>query len=394
MMKAKNSLAALAAAAAVLPGQADPVPTDTAMSYRFSQYQEADIPESRTFSDETARYSIDVHQFAYRRPLNGNWYLRSELQYETMSGASPMQTYKNGDGQSVVLMSGASIDETRIDLKLSPKRYFDGSGRGGIDGTLGGTFALSTENDYDSIAVGTDGSLNLFDKHTTLLGSVSVSYDMLAPTDAFLSEARTEADGRVKRSFSLYEAISQVINKDTVLQVGGGFTRWSGYLSDPYKFEDRRPGERTQYLLDTRLRHYYPVLAGAAVHLDYRYVSDSWGIHSNTLDLAWAQKLRTGVVGIFLTPSLRYYRQTQAEFYNINASSDATYSSSDYRLSSYGAVTVGLEARFVYRSWQVSLDWQQYMSSEDMMMLQVPEDESPALVDYSIISLGIEYRRE
>ena len=138
-----NSLAALAAAAAPLAGQAEPVPTEQAVSYRFSQYQEADIPESRTFSDETTRYSIDIHQLGYRRPLAGQWYLNSELQYETMSGASPMQTYKNSEGQSAVLMSGASIDESRIDLKLAPTRYFEDT----VDGTLGGLLAISTENE-------------------------------------------------------------------------------------------------------------------------------------------------------------------------------------------------------------------------------------------------------
>jgi len=394
MMKAKNSLAALAAVAAAMPVNADPVPTEKAISYRHSEYQEGDIPENRTFSEVVERYNIEVHQIGYRTPLSGDWYLRSEMQYETMTGASPMQTYQNSEGQSVVLMSGASIEEQRFDLKLSPTRYFDGSGRLGADGTLGATLALSTENDYDSVAIGTDATLSLFDKHTTLLGSLSVSYDMLSPTDPFLSESREEADGRVKRSFSLYEGVSQIINKRTVLQVGGGYTRLTGYLSDPYKFEDRRPGERTQFLIDSRLRRHYKVFAGAALHLDYRYVSDSWGIHSNTFDIAWAQKMSAGGLDIFLTPSVRYYRQTQASFYSVQASDNDMFTSSDYRLSSYGAVSAGLEARFVYRGFQLSVDWQQYSSSEDMMLLQVPEDEAPALVNYSILSVGIEYRRE
>jgi len=383
-----NSLAALAAAAAPLAGQAEPVPTEQAISYRYSQYQESDLPESRTFSDETGRYSIDIHQVGVRRPLAGQWYLTSELQYETMSGASPMQTYENSQEQSVVLMSGASIDESRYDLKIAPTRYFDDK----VDGSLGGLLAISTENDYDSVAIGTEGTLNLLDKHTTLLGSVTLSYDVLAPTDAFLSAARRDADGRVKRSFSLYEAVSQIINKDMVLQVGAGFTRLSGYLSDPYKLDDRRPGERSQYLADARLRHYFPVWAGAALHLDYRFYTDSWGVYSNTVETRWAQALNAGRVKFHLTPSLRYYRQTQASFYRITPAAEGEYSSSDYRLSSYGAVNAGLEARAAYGRWEVSFDWQQYVSSEDMMLLQVPDEEAPALVDYSIVSVGLEYR--
>src|SRR5690606_33210024 len=98
-----NSLAALAAAAA-MPVQGESAPTEQVLAYRYSQYQEADAPRERTFTPVTERYSIDVHQFRYARPLADDWYLNSEFQYETLSGASPMQTYENAQGQSVLLM--------------------------------------------------------------------------------------------------------------------------------------------------------------------------------------------------------------------------------------------------------------------------------------------------
>jgi hypothetical protein len=383
-----NSLAALAAAAA-LPVHAESAPTESAISYRFSQYQESDLPEERTFSETTERYAIDVHQVGYRRPLAGDWYLRSELQYETMSGASPMQTYQNAEGQSVVLMSGASIDESRVDLKLAPTRYFSGK----VDGSLGANLAMSFENDYQSVAVGADGTLNILDNHTTLLGSVSLSRDALAPTDAFLSAEREAADGRMKRSFSVYQAVSQVIDQNNVIQVGGGFTRLSGYLSDPYKFEDNRPNERSQYTITAQYRRYMPVRSGAALHADYRFYSDSWGMVSNTFTARWAQKLEAGAVDFHITPMARYYRQTQAKFYSLNiAPPEGDFSSSDYRLSSYASINLGLEARAAYKRWELSFDFQQYLADEDMMIIQVPESETPALVDYTVVSVGIEYK--
>jgi hypothetical protein len=383
-----NSLAALAAAAA-LPVHAESAPTESAISYRFSQYQESDLPEERTFSETTERYAIDVHQVGYRRPLAGDWYLRSELQYETMSGASPIQTYQNTEGQSVVLMSGASIDESRVDFKLAPTRYFSGK----VDGSLGGNLAMSFENDYQSVAVGADGTLNILDNHTTLLGSVSLSRDTLAPTDAFLSAEREAADGRMKRSFSVYQAVSQVLNQNNVVQVGAGFTRLSGYLSDPYKFEDNRPNERSQYTITAQYRRYMPVRSGAALHADYRFYSDSWGMVSNTFTARWAQKLEAGAVDFHITPMARYYRQTQAKFYSLNiAPPEGDFSSSDYRLSSYASINLGLEARAAYKRWELSFDFQQYLADEDMMILQVPESETPALVDYTVVSVGIEYK--
>ncbi|MCA6064994.1 DUF3570 domain-containing protein [Thalassolituus marinus] len=389
----RNSLAALAAAAATMPAFGEAAPTEQVAAYRFSQYNEADAPLERTQTGVTERYSIDIHQFRYSRPLADDWYLNSEFQYETLSGASPMHTYENADGRSALVMSGASIDETRYDLKVAPKRYFSGAMNGQIDGTLGGLAAISIENDYRSLALGVDGSLELFNKHTTLNGSLSMSLDELSPTDADISADRSRADGRGKRSVSLYEGITQIIDKNRVIQVGLGYTRLSGYLSDPYRWEDRRPGQRDQLTVTAQYRQFMPLWGGAAIHGDYRYYSDNWGIRSHTLTARWAQNLNMAPFSFQLTPMLRYYRQTAAEFYSLEFSPPQDqYNSSDYRLSSYGAFAYGLESRARYYNWTLSIDWQQYFSGENFALVQSTDDETPALVDYSIISLGIEYK--
>lgn len=387
-----NSLAALAAAAATLPVQAESAPTEQVLAYRFSQYQEADAPRERTATPTTERYSIDVHQFRYARPLGEDWYLNSEFQYETMSGASPQQTYENADGKSVLMMSGASIDETRYDLKVAPKRYFSGAMNGLLDGTLGGNAALSLENDYQSIALGVDGSLELFNKLTTLSGSLSMSMDELSPSDIDIYPARKPADGRGKRSVSLYEGVTQVIDKNRVVQIGVGYTRLSGYLSDPYKWEDRRPDQRDQLTVNGQYRQFFNVGDGAAAHADYRYYTDNWGIRSHTLTLRWAQRVDLSPFSFRFTPMMRYYRQTAAGFYSLERSPPLEdFNSSDYRLASYGAFAYGLETRVQYANWTLSLDWQQYDSAEDFAIVQTSNSETPALVDYSVISLGIEY---
>ncbi|WP_430462846.1 DUF3570 domain-containing protein [Thalassolituus sp. LLYu03] len=391
--QALNSLAALAAAAATLPVQAESTPTEQVLAYRYSQYQEADAPRARTYTPITERYSIDVHQFRYARPLGDDWYLNSEFQYETMSGASPLQTYENESGQSVLLMSGASIEETRYDLKLAPKRYFSGAMDGLLDATAGGNLAISVENDYQSLAGGVDGSLELFNKHTTLSGSLSMSLDQLSPSDAEISDARTAADGRSKRSVSVYEGITQVLNKNRVLQVGVGYTRLSGYLSDPYKWFDYRPGERGQLTVTAQLREFFAVADGAALHTDYRYYSDNWGIRSHTFTARWSQSLNMAGLRFRLTPFVRYYRQTAADFYSLERTpANDAFNSSDYRLASYGSFGYGLESRAEFRDWAITLDWQQYDSSEDFAIVQTSNTETPGLVDFTVLSAGIEYR--
>lgn len=387
-MKKMTALSALSAAAMAIPAttQAEAPPSDKNLSYRYTNYQEADAPRERTFTPELGRYQIEVHQLGYQTPIDESWYLTSELQFETLSGASPTQTYQDINGKSVLLMSGASIDEQRVDIKISPKRYFS-------EGTAGGLLALSTENDYQSIAAGVDGTLDLFAKHTTLIGSLSISHDVLSPTDPDLSLARKEADGRIKRSFSIYEGVKQIINKYSSVQVGVGFTRLSGYLSDPYKFEDRRPDLREQVTLSVQHKHFFDSLAGAALHSNYRYYLDDWGVSSHTLDLQWAQSINLGKIRIITAPLMRYYTQTQADFYSLAQNpADDSLNSSDARLSSYGAFTAGLNNEITFNQWSLHLNWQQYISREKLALFERNSDEAPGLVNFTSFTAGIDYK--
>ena len=94
----------------------------------------------------------------------------------------------------------------------------------------------------------------------------------------------------------------------------------SGFLSDPYKlvsiagsnFADRRPDSRNQIALMGRYRRHFSGVGGS-LHLDYGFYVDDWGIDAHTLELAWYQSLFGDVLTI--VPSVRYYTQSQADFY-------------------------------------------------------------------------------
>ncbi|MBL4797981.1 MAG: DUF3570 domain-containing protein [Oleispira sp.] len=385
-MKKITALTALSAAALAIPSIAEVAPEDREISYRYSSYQEEDAPRERVFQGSLERYSIDVHQIGFRTPIGDSWYLASELQYETMSGASPTQTYKNDEGDSVLLMSGASINEERIDFKIAPKKYFK-------DGTAGGLIAYSTENDYESIALGLDGTLEIYDKHTTLIGSLSFSDDTLSPTDPDISDARAAADGEKRKSFSMYEGISQVLNKYSVLQVGIGYTKLSGYLSDPYKFFDLRPDSREQLTLSAQHKQFINVLDGAAIISNYRYYNDDWGVSSHTLDVKWSQQFDISHYRIIASPLLRYYTQTRADFYSLQQTPPVDQlNSSDSRLSTYGAITFGFTSELKFSQWSLHLDWQQYYSREDLALFEASDDETPALVNFSTFTAGVDYK--
>lgn len=390
MKKSLSALAALSSAAAPLVGHGASVPTDTVSQYRYSQYREDDAPASRVFAGDTERYSIDVHQLRHARPLADDWYVSGDFQYETLSGASPWKTYQNNQGQSVLIMSGASgegIDETRIDISGKAQRYFD-------DAIVGGQLGMSTENDYQSLSLGADGSLELFDKHTTLTMAISSSFDSLSPTNADqYGGGRKAADGSNKRTTSLYHGVSHVIDASRVVNVGIGYTHQSGYLSDPYKLDDSRPDERDQFTIDMQYRQHINLWGGAGLHVDYRLYGDDWGISSHTITGRWAQAWQLGNWRYVATPMLRYYRQTEADFYSLEELPPADdFASSDARLSSFGAITIGLLQSLSWKQWSVNLDWQSYQSDESLALIQSTDDETPGLVDFTVISLGLAYR--
>jgi hypothetical protein len=169
-----------------------------------------------------------------------------------------------------------------------------------------------------------------------------------------------------------------------------------GYLSDPYKkvwradlsntVADARPNERQQLVLNVRMRHYLPAVR-AALHVDYRFFDDDWDISSHTVDLAWYQNLGDNWQ---LTPSLRYYSQSQAYFYGpffYNARSDG-YASSDYRLSPYGALSFRLRLERNWGEFSTNVEWESYRAAASLALDDVGV-ENPGLVEFDILSLGL-----
>lgn len=384
--KKTSALSALTMSAMAIPGmgtqqaKADVAPENSVFSYRYTNYQESQAPKERVFSGSIDRYNIQVHQFSLLAPIKEKYSIKTDLVFESLSGASPIRNEKLDDGSTRMYMSGASIDEQRIDLLVAPKRHFE-------SGNLGGMLSISQENDYESTALGLDGALEIFNKHTTLNGSLSWSRDELSPTGG------GPADGKTKDSFSFYEGLSQVIDKYRVFQAGFGYTRHSGYLTDPYKGFDLRPEERNQYTLTTAYRHYLntPMLGAGSWHLDYRYYEDSWKIRSHTISTSWWKDTTILGQSFTLAPSLRYYMQNSAYFYTLDSNPTDEFYSSDARLSSFGALTFGFDAKWKTQKATYTFGFAQYLSSEDWNLLEGESDETPGLVDFTTVSLGVDY---
>lgn len=271
--------------------------------------------------------------------------------------------------------------ETRTQPVFGAKYYFD-------DATLGVSGGQSNEPDFNSNFGSVNFSQEFNNKLTTVSAGYSYTHNDVTRSSGGHSDHHSQDPGHnpaiypeldessESNGFNL--GLSQVLNKNALLQLSANYTRQSGYLSNPYKyvyvrgevtaeeyyemfnspetvnwsgitnleivgidlFREVRPNLRNQFSFSTRLNQYIPAV-DAALHMDYRYFRDDWGIDSHTMEMKWLQKLPFGLT---VTPSLRYYSQSQADFfapYFLAPRADGMYSS-DFRLSGYGALSGGV----------------------------------------------------
>lgn len=283
----------------------------------------------------------------------------------TLSSASP-ETRKQGD-----FKLGYEWDEAALDVG------------GGI----------SVEDDYESRFVNLGGRLDFNQKLTTLTGGLSytasdtkarLDHDVIPyiNTDAYNDRIEvTDNLGKIlqghRKDWGAHLGFTQVLNKNALIETGLGYTYSIGYMENPYKavqvafidpaqqnqsprdghfanvfaLLEQRPNVRHQLTGNLRYVQHIDAL-DAALHFDYRYYHDDWGINAHTFGADWGQPLGSGWT---LTPRIRYYSQDAADFYQPFLVSQQAYNlgkfnrkllpdnfSSDHRLSGYGALSGGL----------------------------------------------------
>ncbi|MFT7685379.1 MAG: hypothetical protein ACI9FB_000722 [Candidatus Azotimanducaceae bacterium] len=374
-----RDLLLLTSAAMALPSFAAVQPSNTELSLGVSNYQEGDIKKSSILVGSEDRYDIDIYQFHLFMPIATQWGVQFIAQRELMSGASPWGTIPAVDGSSSLIMTGATISESRTESALTLNRYFD---RGQFAVTLSG----SDEDDYEALGIAIGGELELNNKQSSISFGASYSTDELAPEEAQLFGRIEQAEKRT-RSMSL--AWTQVINSNASIQLGVTLTKDQGFLSDPYKLRDIRPDEKFEKSVIVKWRQYIPS-AEAAVHSDYRYYTNDFGIDAHTLELSWVQNLGERFQ---ITPSLRYYSQDKAIFFeeidNYLLPTTA-FQSSDHRLAAFGAWSFGLGSQIRGNSWSVKAEVLRYISN-DKYGLDESGFNHPASLDFTSFSFGLTF---
>ena len=355
---------------------ADAPPAFTEVGLRYTHYSEDSIDQDVVIFGATDRYDIDVTQLWIEAPVGANWSVALDLQNDYQTGASPWFVGTQQDGTPGVIMSGASIQDNRVEVGVTTRYFW-------ADGNAGFAVSHSDEDDYEATALAFDASWNTADDARTWSTSFSSSRDTLNPTQGVIPVFITEEDLDTQ---SGYFGVSQILSRTAIARIGLSYTLSEGFLSDPYKFRDQRPDSHERLSLSAGYRRFL-IGSDASLQIDYRYYADSWGTDSHTVEVAWAQNLP----GSLLTPYLRYYTQREADFFGVIANTDAQYYADDYRLSSYGAVTLGARwAVALGESWTLELEAERYMTDADWGVFDGAA--APALVDFWRGTVGITWR--
>ncbi|AQA19132.1 hypothetical protein BST95_13660 [Halioglobus japonicus] len=375
-------LLALTSSALLLPAytpvaNADAPPEVAEAGIRYSKYQEDDLSRNKVILGSNERYDIDIYQAHLLTPIADDWSFALDVQREHMSGASPWFVGETADGGAAVFMSGASISDTRTYVGTTT-RYYMPRGNAGLQ------LGYSDEDDYRSKSIGLDGAWNNSDNSRTWSGAVSYADDDISPTQGTIP---TNVEDEQKDTASAWFGMTQILSQTALVRLGLSYSVSNGYLSDPYKLLDQRPDRRSRTTASASWRKFL-IAPDAALHIDYRYYSDNWDIDSHTLRGEWHQTL-----GRFsLVPYVRYYSQSEADFFSVIADPAQRYFSDDYRLSSFGAVTLGARLVASMNNWRVTVAGERYRSDNSWSLYG--GEEAPALVDFWRATLALDYRFE
>ena len=273
------------------------------VEYRFEGYYE---DGNRTDVTTTGVY--------VEKELNPKLVLKGEFVYDAISGASPTGGPPSSGDSQVQLMQ---FDDRRyagfVEVDIKQGRF-----------THQPQFAYSYEHDYKSVSLAWNELIDFNQRNTTLAVGFSHNFDQV------LGTYQPEFADKGTSDFLL--GMTQILGPRTTLTFNVTLGYSDGYLTDPYKgvnfyyaFPDpsydalpygansaeKRPGHRFRQVGWLGVNHYVKPLEGA-LEASLRLGHDDWDVTSQTLALAWYQKLGKHFT---VAPLFRFYHQSAATFY-------------------------------------------------------------------------------
>jgi hypothetical protein len=346
--------------------------------------------------------------FSATRDFDDERELGLSLTVDTLTGASPSgaialdrpQTFTSPSGNKAYTTSAGEIplDDTFLDTRYAATvswtqplaRLY----------TFSAGLSFSTEYDYTHIGANLSLARDFNKRNTTVFAGVAWSQDDIDPVGGApvplsqmldVGDQSSKLGTDSKNVLDLLVGVTQVLGRNTVLRVNYSLSESSGYLNDPYKIVsvvdpltgdtllrtpttgngptgvylfESRPDSRLKHSLYSELKHSF---GGPVLHATYRFMTDDWGIDSHTAEarLRWPIGAK-----YFIEPKLRYYTQSEADFYRSSLRADEPlpeHASADFRLGSFDAITAGLKfggKTISGNEWNTRLEY--YMQSGDV----------------------------
>ena len=359
--------AALVTAALALPAlqfaYAEAAPDQGEVSFKYLNYQDHQSGDSAATAGMTRdRIGVNALSIMGMVPVAGQWSIGVSFIEDSITGASPAYHSSGFPVKQSNALSGAS-GELRHAVDLQVTRYFS-------SGSLTAGTSYSKESDYLSRGYSLQGSLSTEDKNTTVTIGGGFNDDTINLNKPNVALSHFQNDDEKKRVIAGLIGVTQVLTKNDIVQLNLGHSKGNGYYTDPYKDPDNRPRDRNSTTVMTRWNHHCVATDGTA-KLSYRYYSDTFGIRAHTFDAEYVQPLRHGWT---VTPLLRLYSQSEADFYVAVSATEkanpgaatpppvgAVYYSEDQRLSAFGAITLGLKvSKQLNPDWLVDVKYEEY----------------------------------
>lgn len=372
--------AAIATAACTLLGGAatSPVQADEDRSWDFDT-------ALLYYGEDEGRIEDASLSVLARRNFLDDRSLTLGLSVDTLTGATPSGAIRLGIPQTLTSPSGNAaysvaaetlpLDDTFLDTRVALTANWEQPFAALYRINVG--FSASDEYDYTHVGVNGRLSRDFNQRNTTLSAGISIASDAIEPVGGAplplsamldVGDVSNRTGDKDKDVVDLVLGVTQVISRNLLVQANYAYSNSSGYLNDPYKilsvvdplsgdtvmrtpppgisgpshefvFESR-PDSRTKHSLFGQAKYFWN---DKVLDASYRYMTDDWDIDSHTLDL----RLRWPVgADKFLEPHLRFYTQSEANFYRVSLADGAplpAFASSDYRLGNFDAMTAGLK---------------------------------------------------
>ena len=246
-------------------------------------------------------------------------------------------------------ITSASIDVVTTASEYNEERKEKSVGVDYLHGKtfMGLSYTNSEESDYSAHSVRFGISQDFFGDLSTLGISYARGSDTVRRNGDDVFEEDTD-----RQTYRI--DFSQVITKNLILNFNYEGVTDEGFLNNPYRqvrFLDPNaargysyeaelyPRTRTSSAQALRAMYYLPYRA--AIKVEARNYSDSWGINAQNGELAYTHPF--GESGVILELKYRYYTQTAADFYSdlFPRSNAQNFLARDKELASFQTQTLG-----------------------------------------------------